>query len=148
MPWALYGCCIWQVSKTNLYTYYFLSSGDNKITRIRRFLQFTQKVQLITFLVSAHIFFSTYHAKHTKWPTLYGDIEDYWGNVFDPSEVPITVTLLNHRLHHVMVLKYHVEVFWYACHSELISSCTTFVSYNKLIHIFFIFPFRYWHDNV
>ena len=40
---ALYGCCIIQVSKTKLHTLLF-SSGDNKLTRIRRFLQFTQKL--------------------------------------------------------------------------------------------------------
>ena len=37
-------------------------------------------------------------------------VEDYWGNVFDPSEVSITVTSLNHRLHHDMVLDMRVNL--------------------------------------
>ena len=36
-------------------------------------------------------------------------VEDYWGNVFDPSEVSITVTSLNHRLHHVVVFDMRVN---------------------------------------
>ena len=98
------------------------------------------------FSASAHIFFSSYlyfqlisyKVANFIWRHI---LEDYWGSVFDPSEVSITVTLLNHRLHHVVVCRYACQFYNLFIFLSWSNAVLSFVTENNLIHKFFIFPF-------
>ena len=99
------------------------------------------KVTHLLWYFSVSIFFQ--HISYKVWSNFVWRhiLEDYWGNVFDPSEVSITVTSLNHRLHHVMVFRYTCQFYNLFIFLSWSNAVLSFINDRYVIHKFFILPF-------